>query len=130
MSPRGVLRAAAGERPLQLWRRARRRRDEMVLVPLVGGAGAFVSPARLVSLLQQPGPPSPRARRFLEHLQARRSRLLVATERDVAISCVRRWNLDLSRIRVVPDFDDGLEARLAGEFRTQTGGRAAWHSAH
>lgn len=126
----GFVRAAAGEGPVHLWRRARRRPDQMVLVPLARGAGAFVARSRLVTLLEPPGPKSTWPRPTLERLQARRSRLLVATRRDVAIDCVRRWNVDLSRIRLVPDLDGGLEARLAIELGRGLPGRAAWHSAH
>lgn len=101
----------------------------MVLVPLTGGAGAFVGASRLISLLEPPGPLTPWPRRLLERLQARRSRLLVAAEREVAVDCVRRWNLDLSRIRLVADVDRGLEGGLASELRGRVPGRAAWHSA-
>lgn len=123
------LRAVPGEGPLRLWRHARGSDASLVLVPLAQGAGAFVAPSRLISLLEPPGPRPAWPRRLLERRQAKRSRLLVATDRDVAVACVRRWHLDLARIRLVPDFDRGLEARLGTELRGRGAGRAAWHSA-
>ena len=124
-----LLRAAPGEGPVRLRRRLQREGADLVLAPLAGGAGAFVDSSGLISLLEAPGAPVNLLRRLLERVQARRSRLLVATDRAVAIACVRRWDLDLSRIRLVPDFDRGLEARLAIELRGQITGRTAWHSA-
>lgn len=128
MSAATPLRAAPGDGPLRLWRQARRPDAGLVLVPLAQGAGAFVARSRLVSLLEPPGPRPPWPRRLLERRQAKRSRLLVATDRAVAVACVRRWHLDLARIRLVPDFDRGLEAKLATELRDRAAGRAAWHS--
>lgn len=114
--------------PISVWRQARASGAGPVLVPLARGAGAFVAPSRLVSLLEPPGPRSSWPQRLLERLQAKRSRLLVATDRAVAVACVRRWNLDLSRIRLVPDLEGGLENKLGTELKGGETGRAAWHS--
>ena len=129
MTLESPLRAAPGEGSLSLWRRARRAPGGLVVAPLAQGSGAFIASTRLVTMLELPGPVSGWRHRLLEGLQARRSRLLVATDRDVAVACVRRWGLDLSRIRLVPDFDRGLEATLERGLEARVTGRAAWHSA-
>lgn len=127
-----LLRLDGTEGPLVARRRVRRERPEMVVVPLQGGSGAMLGRARLVSLLTSPadGGTGGRLRRWLERRQARRSLLLLAAERQVAVTCARRWRLDLARIRLVPDLDLRLDAILTAELRRigERGGRP-WHSA-
>jgi hypothetical protein len=108
----------------------RRERPDAVLAPLEGAPAALVGRrAPLVSLLAPPGPAGSRLRTWLERRQARASLLLVAAERPVAVDCAKRWSLDLARIRVVPDLEDGLEGVLAAELRRAPARGRAWHRA-
>jgi hypothetical protein len=94
-------------------------------MPLRGGAGAFV-PRRVARQLISTVPAGDVDRLgggvagWLERIQARRSALLVVSDRPSGVKIALRWRLSPEKFR--------LESEFRSESWTPTGSQGPWHS--
>lgn len=127
-----LLRLPAGTGPIKGRRLLRAQRPDVVLAPLTDGPASLVgSRTTIVSLLEEPhGRVASLWSRLLELWQARRSALVLAPDRAAAIAGVRRWGIDLARVRFLPAGGEDLESWLERELGQDSlrEGRS-WHSA-
>jgi len=102
--------------------RVLRERPVLVMAPVAGGRAALVISAPVVTVLS--GEPTGR---WLERRQARRSRLVYASDRKTAVAFALRWRLNLARIRLAPQgiiSHDHAQRELAAVASR----KGSWHS--
>lgn len=97
-------------------------RPALVVAPVGGGRAALVVSAPVVTVLS--GRPTGG---WLERRQARRSRLVYASDRATAVVFALRWRLDLARIRIARN---GVvsDADAKHELAAAAGKVSSWHS--
>jgi hypothetical protein len=116
-----LMRALAGSRKLG------DREGASLVVPLHGGAAAFVSRfagRRLITTMTAADAetPSHGVAGWLERRQAHRSAVLVAPDRASGVTVALRWGLSPERFRLAEDFSNEEALKLAA------GRDRPWHS--
>lgn len=105
-----------------------RDRPDVVVARVAGGTASLITFLPVVTILEgRPEPGNSRLRSLLERLQARRSALLYAADRETAVAYALPWRLDLSRIRLA-ELASLSPQVIEHELRAAGRGKRSWHS--
>ena len=105
-----------------------RDRPDVVVARVADGTASLITFLPVVTILEgRPEPRGSRLRALLERLQARRSALLYAADRDTAVAYALPWRLDLSRIRLA-ELASLSPQVIEHELRAAGRGKRSWHS--